>query len=67
MRLPLRSDDVIEALVLVNCGESATLQARHLYRETLRSLVRLAKTEGSDDLKRHLLRIQPVYDENTLH
>ena len=67
MLQPLRSDDVIEALVMVNCGESATVQARHVFRESLRSLVRLAKTEGNEEGYRHLLCLHPLYDEPTLH
>lgn len=50
MRSPCCSDDVIEALVLVACGENASDQEKHLYRESLRNLVRLAKSERMQEL-----------------
>ena len=47
----LRSDDLIDALVIMNCGDAASAQARHIYRESLRSLVRLAKAERNAELR----------------
>jgi hypothetical protein len=51
-----RSDDLIEVMVMVNCGDTASAQARHIYRESLRSLVRLAKAERNDELRHTALR-----------
>jgi hypothetical protein len=67
MLLPLHSDEVIEALVMMNCGESASAQARHLYRESLRSLVRLAKVEHGAELRFKLSRPNMKPDKNTVH
>ncbi len=51
MLSPHRSDDVIEALVHVACGETASVQVKHIYRESLRNLVRLAKAERTQEMK----------------
>ena len=64
---PLRSDEVIEALVMINCGDSASAQARHLYRESLRSLVRLAKVEHGAELRFKLSRSTASKEDTTLH
>jgi len=45
------SDDMIEDLVNVTCGEQAGSRERHVYREALRSLVRLAKAEQMYEIK----------------
>lgn len=45
------SDEVIEDLVNVTCGEHASSRERHVYREALRSLVRLAKAEQMYEMK----------------
>ena len=57
MLVPLHSEDVIDALVIMNCGDFATAQARHVYRESLRNLVRLAKAESNAELRLNLNRI----------
>ncbi len=45
MKKKLETDEVIENLVAVMLGENASARDKHLYRENLRSLVRLAKSE----------------------
>jgi len=45
------SDDMIEDLVKVTCGEQASSRERHVYREALRSLVRLAKAEQMYEMR----------------
>ncbi len=67
MLLTLRSDEVIEAMVMITCGESASAQARHFYRESLRSLVRLAKVEHGAELRFKLSRPMKSPDKTTVH
>ncbi len=45
MKFSFNADQLIENLVDVHCGPTATARDKHLYRETLRSLARLAATE----------------------
>jgi len=45
LTLPTCTDEVIEALVIAACGETASAHERFVYRESLRNLVRLAKAE----------------------
>jgi len=63
----LQSADVIEALVIMNCGDSATAQARHFYRESLRNLVRLAKAERNTELRLSLNRMMSTSANCALH
>ena len=63
----LQSADIIEALVIMNCGDSATAQARHYYRESLRNLVRLAQAERNAELRLNLNRIISANAKNALH
>ncbi len=67
MVLPLRSDEIIEAMVMINCGESASVQTRHIFRESLRSLVRLAKLEHGAELRFKLSRPSVPQDNKTVH
>jgi hypothetical protein len=67
MRSPRCSDDVIEALVLVACGETASVQAKHIYRESLRNLVRLAKAERTQEMKLDASLLSANYNERMLH
>jgi hypothetical protein len=53
------SDDVIEALVIVACGEAASDKTKFLYRESLRNLVRLAKAERTREIQ---LNFTPAVD-----
>ncbi|HEX2529866.1 MAG TPA: hypothetical protein VHK70_00165 [Burkholderiaceae bacterium] len=65
--LPLCSDDIVEALVVAACGNSATAQQKHLYRESLRSLVRLAKAEQTQEMEMGFRTLEPVCGEDVLH
>jgi hypothetical protein len=47
-------DQMIEALVVANCGANAGLRDKYLYRESLRSLARLAVAEHALNLKKDL-------------
>ena len=67
MLVPLHSEDVIEALVIMNCGDATTAQAKHMYRESLRSLVRLAKAERNVELRVNLNRIITTHAQSALH
>jgi hypothetical protein len=51
MKNILNTENVIEDLVAVSCGDNASEHQKHIYRETLRSLVRLAKSEQMRDIK----------------
>jgi hypothetical protein len=67
MRSPRCSDDVIEALVLVAFGETASDRAKHIYRESLRNLVRLAKAERTQEMQIDLAHLHAEQDEHILH
>lgn len=51
------TETVIEELVAVACGEQAGARQRHVYREALRSLVRLAKSEQMHEMKADVGRL----------
>lgn len=65
--LPLCSDDVIEALVMIACGENGSSQTKHFYRESLRNLVRLAKAEYAREADMELRYLPIIYSEGRLH
>jgi hypothetical protein len=54
MKTTYNTDQAIENLVTVHCGDYGTARDRHLYRETLRSLARLAVGEHALNLKKDL-------------
>lgn len=57
MKKKLNSDMMIEELVAAVCGEEASEKSRHVYRETLRGLVRLARTEMLHEMKSNVDRL----------
>ena len=61
------SDDVIENLVDLTCGETATAKDRHVYRESLRNLVRLAKAEQKQQIRMELYQINTSIESDVLH
>ncbi|MFC3108946.1 hypothetical protein ACFQAT_09995 [Undibacterium arcticum] len=63
----LKSDDVIENLVQLVCGETASAQDRHVYRESLRNLVRLAKAEQKQEIRMDRHQINAVRESDVLH
>ncbi|SNS75497.1 hypothetical protein SAMN06265795_10658 [Noviherbaspirillum humi] len=54
MKKKLNSDMMIEELVVAVYGDEANDRSKHVYRETLRSLVRLAKTEMLHEMKTNI-------------
>jgi hypothetical protein len=62
MKKKFDSDDVIESLISATLGEQAGARERHLYRESLRSLVRLAKAEQVVEIKASVKRLTGVLD-----
>ena len=57
MKKKLETDEVIENLVAVMLGENASARDKHLYRENLRSLVRLAKSEQVMEIKASVRKV----------
>jgi hypothetical protein len=57
MKRPLDSEQVIESLVAATLGDEATLREQYIYRENLRSLVRLAKSEQVVEIKENVRRL----------
>lgn len=56
MKKKLDSDAVIESLIAAVL-ENATARERHIFRENLRSLVRLAKAEQVTEIKANVRRL----------
>jgi hypothetical protein len=62
------SDEVIEALVMLNCGEHGSSREKFLFRESLRNLVRLAKAEEAEAMMMAMYQVQSAHDdENVVH
>ena len=57
MQKNLDTDQVIEALVSATAGEEVTARQRHILRENLRSLVRLAKAEQIVEIKTNVKKL----------
>lgn len=57
MKKKLDTDQVIENLIDATLGIEATLRQRHIYRENLRSLVRLAKAEQVVEIKANVRKL----------
>lgn len=51
MKTNQHTDEIIEKMTSAHCGAQASQRERHLYREALRSLVRLAKAEQMLEMK----------------
>ncbi len=64
MKKKLDSDIVIEGLVDATM-ESAGLRERHIFRENLRSLVRLAKAEQVAEIKANVKRLAGALEAHT--
>ncbi len=65
MKKKLDTDDVIENLINATLGEVATPRQTHLYRESLRSLVRLAKAEQVVEIKANVCRLTGVLEAHS--
>lgn len=57
MKKTLNTDIAIEDLVASICGTDSTLREKHVYREALRGLVRLAKSEQMIEMKESVDRL----------
>lgn len=57
MQKNLDTDQVIEALIAATVGEEITARQKHIYRENLRSLVRLAKAEQIVEIKANVKKL----------
>lgn len=60
------SDELIEALIESHCGADA-LREKHLLRECLRNLVRLAKVEQTEAMLMELRWQFPAQGESVIH
>ncbi|MGE5652489.1 hypothetical protein [Noviherbaspirillum sp. UKPF54] len=57
MKKQLESDQVIDNLIAAMLGEDATLRQKYLFRESLHSLVRLAKSEQIMEIKANVQKL----------
>lgn len=57
MKKKLETDLVIESMIIATLDKDATARQKHLYRESLRSLVRLAKSEQIRDIKMDVAKL----------
>jgi hypothetical protein len=57
MKIRTSTETTIEELVAANCSETSTSRERHMYREALRGLVRLAKSEQMLEMKTTIDRL----------
>lgn len=67
MRQITCSDEVIESLVVVKCGLDGSAREKHVFREALRNLVRLAKVEEAEALRLGVYPLIMTADETVLH
>ncbi len=65
MNNELNTDEVINNMVSAVCGQSATSRERHMYRETLRNLVRLAKAEQMADMRANVEKLTGFAEART--
>lgn len=65
MKKNLDTDDVIENLIVATLGEDATARQRHVYRESLRGLVRLAKSEQIAEIKANVKRVTGLLEAHS--
>jgi hypothetical protein len=65
MKKHLDTDDVIENLIIATLGETASARQRHIYRENLRGLVRLAKSEKVAEIKANVQRVTGLLDAHS--
>ena len=65
MKKMLDTDSVIESLIAVTLSEDATARERHIFRENLRGLVRLAKAEQVVEIKTSVRRLAGALEAHT--
>jgi hypothetical protein len=57
MKKKLETDAVIENLIVATLGENTSARQYHIYRENLRALVRLAKSEQVVEIKTNVQKL----------
>lgn len=62
MKRHFETDSVIENLVAATLGEQASVRERHVFREALRGLVRLAKSEQVVEIKANVKKLTGALD-----
>ncbi len=65
MNNELNTDEVINNMVSAVCGQGATSRERHMYRETLRNLVRLAKAEQMAEMRANVEKLTSFSEART--
>jgi len=65
MKKKHETDAVIETLVTVTLGDNAGARERHVYRESLRSLVRMAKAEQVMEIKDSVRKLTGGFETQT--
>lgn len=64
MKTKLDSDQVIEQMLSTLLGPDAGARERHMCRESLRGLVRLAKSEQVVEIKANVRRLTGALDQH---
>jgi hypothetical protein len=59
------TETAIEDLVAATCGKNATARQKHVYRETLRGLVRLAKSEQMFEMRTNVDKLAGTISART--
>lgn len=62
MKKNFETDNVIENLVAATLGDQAGVRERHVFRESLRGLVRLAKSEQVVEIKANVRKLAGAID-----
>lgn len=62
MKKHLATDEVIEILITATMGETAPARQQFLFRENLRGLVRLAKSEQMAEIKANVRRVSGLLE-----
>lgn len=57
MRKQIGTDDIIESLISATLGQETNPRQTHVYREALRGLVRLAKSEQVMEIKTNVKKL----------
>lgn len=65
MKKKLETDLVIENLIAATLGEDATARQKHLYRESLLGLVRLAKSEQVMEIKENVKKLAGAIESHS--
>jgi hypothetical protein len=63
MKTKLDSDQVIEQMITAMLGQDAGVREQHVCRESLRNLVRLAKTEQVMEIKQNVRKLTGALEQ----